>query len=145
VHAPLDILEGQTVRVASAEFEVMKITRRSVELRWTRSPEDSPPPEVLKARGPRLPEVGLHALPGGAVIGVGKVMTLAKRDGSPARVVSLSLFPPGYARDPMQDYELLPRVVAGKVVGGRVRKIEVVALEPAKGSERGWVRIRLVE
>ncbi len=79
------------------------------------------------------------------VVGVGKVTALAKRDGSLANVVSLSVFPPGYAQNPMQDYELLPRVVAGRAIGGLVRRVEVVSLDSAKGAEPGWVVLRGLE
>lgn len=142
VYAPLEVFAGQTLRLGEAELEVSRVDVDALDYRWRRSPGGAAPPQVRAARGPRFTEAGLYALPDGRVVGVGKVTALAKSDGRVVEVLSLALFPPGYARDPLQDYALLPRVVAGKALGPPGLQVQVVQLGLAAGDAPGWVELR---
>lgn len=137
-----DVFAGDRLRVGGALLEVLRVERGYLRLRWLTSPAGAAPPKVRPAR-PRMRELGLYRFQDGQVLGVGKVTTLAKRDGSAVDVVTLSLFPPNYDQNPLQDYEVLPRLVSGqslgsKPLGGRV--LRLAELRPA-GDEPGWIRL----
>jgi len=138
-----DVFAGDQVRCGGALLEVLRVEPSAVRFRWLRSPLGAEPPKVLPAR-PRLRELGLYRFTDGRVLGVGKVTTLAKRDGSPVEVVTLSLFPPNYEQNPLQDYEVLPRLVVGKPLGEGAlagRQLRLAELKPGQGESPGWIRL----
>jgi hypothetical protein len=144
-HLQIDATDGARFRLGGAVFEILKVDADAVTLRWLESPTGADPPEIEPVTASKqLGEVGFFTFEDGVVLCVGNVLTLAKSDGTPAHVVNLTVFPPNYATDPMQDYDLLSRVVTGKVVG-RVRPLELVAVTPAEGDEPGRIRVRFAE
>lgn len=138
-----DVFPGERVRLGGALLEVLGVEPQSLRFRWLTSPAGVEPPQIRPAK-PRMRELGLYRFRDGRVLGVGKVTTLAKRDGAAVAVVSLSVFPPGYAKNPLQDYEVLPRLVVGKPVGGGSlggRQLHLAELAPAEGDRPGWIRL----
>lgn len=142
VHAPLEVWEGETLSLGAAALEVRRVGRDFLDYRWARAPQAADAPQLQPAAGARFALGGLYALPQGAVLGVGRILTLAKSDGSPARVLSLTLFPPNYERDPLQDYQAIPHLSVGKRVGGPGLRVELVALSPAGAEGRPWAELR---
>jgi hypothetical protein len=137
-----DVFAGDQVRVGGGLLEVLGVEPGSLRFRWLTPPARAERPQIRPAR-PRLRELGLYRFEDGRVIGVGQVTTLAKRDGSAVDVVTLSLFPPGYEENPLQDYEVLPRLVVGQPLGSAPlggRKLRLVQLQ-AGGAKAGWVRL----
>ena len=138
-----DVFAGDRLRLGGALLEVLRVERGALRFRWVEAPRQARPPEVLAAR-PRLRELGLYRFSDGRVLGVGQVTTLAKRDGSTVDVVTLSLFPPGYQEDPLQDYEVLPRLVPGQPLGSSPlggRALRLAELQPAGTKSPGWIRL----
>ena len=138
-----DVFVRDQIHLGGAPLEVVGVEAGALRFRCVRSPAGTQPPKVLPAR-PRLRELGLYRFRDGRVLGVGKVTTLAMRDGSAVDVVTLSLFPPGYQQNPLQDYEVLPRLVAGKALGssplGRW-KLHLAELRRGEGGSPGWIRL----
>lgn len=144
LYLPFDVFAKEQIPLGGALLEVLAIEEASLRFRWLRAPEGASPPKIREVKGPRFAELGLYRFSDGTTLGVGKVATLARRDGTPVRVVSFSLFPPGYEQNPLQDYELLPRLVAGKRITARTimgRQLTLAKLEPARGGAPGWVRL----
>lgn len=142
VFSSSDVFAGDRLRVGGALLEVLRVEPGSLRFRWLSSPAQAAPPQLLPAR-PRMRAPGLYRFDDGAVLGVGRVTTLAKRDGAPVEVVTLSVFPPNYQANPLQDYEVLPRLVVGKPVGSTPlggRRLSLVQLQ-ADGDEPGWIRV----
>lgn len=122
---------------------VEALARPVAVVRW-----DGPPPDLPRAKlelepradGPRLllREQALFALADGARVGVGEVR---ERTNGPR--VLLTIFPPGYDRDPGLGYA---RDLAfdGAVVGADAgRRLRVTAVTP-RGPDRPWGTVALV-
>ena len=81
-------------------------------------------------------EAVFHAFSDGVWLGVGNVRA---EKGKP--VVTLHVFPPGYAEKPTIGYDLHLDVTLGAELAGKVRKVKVTALE--HGSVAGKVTLEL--
>ncbi len=130
--------------VDAVELAAKPVARPLATVRWDGAPPDLPLARLElqpKADGGRLllREQALFALPDGTRIGVGEVR---ERTNGPR--VLLTIFPPGYDRDPGLGYA---RDLAfdGAIVGADAgRRLRVTAVTP-RGPDRPWATVTLVQ
>jgi hypothetical protein len=129
--------------VDAVELGAKPVVRPFAIVRWDGAPPDLPLAKLElqpKSEAGRLllREQALFALPDGTRVGVGEV-----RERTNGTRVLLSVFPPGYDRDPGLGYA---RDVAfdGAVVGADAgRRLRVTAVTP-RGPDRPWATVTLV-
>lgn len=132
---------GSAVEVGGVSLELLAIDLEKELVRVREKPGVSPdaPVKVVAAPagGPHtLDGLSLHAFSDGVWLGVGNVRN---EKGKP--VVTLHLFPPGYAEKPTMGYDLHLDVTLGAELTGKVRKVKITGLE--HGSLAGKVTLEL--
>jgi len=132
---------GSAVDVGGVSLELLAIDTDAELVRVRERPGASPdaPVKVVAAPagGPQtLDGLSLHAFSDGVWLGVGNV-----RSEKGKSVVTLHVFPPGYADKPTQGYDLHLDVTLGAELTGKVRKVKVTGLE--HGSLAGKVTLEL--
>jgi len=135
--------EGSRLWAGRASLRVLELDAGAdparVRLGWLAAPDPGREVAAIRTLGPapagadRLDAMGFYALPDGRVLAVGNV-----RPGPDGPRVTLSLYPPGYSEDPMQDYALAVDVAPGATIG------DLVLADATAGSAaaRGSVRVR---
>ncbi len=132
---------GSAVDVGGVSLELLAIDPDGELVRVRERPGASPdaPVKVVAAPagGPNtLDGLSLHAFSDGVWLGVGNVRSEKGRS-----IVTLHLFPPGYAEKPTMGYDLHLDVTLGAELVGKVRKVKVTGLE--HGSLAGKVTLEL--
>jgi hypothetical protein len=140
----IDASSESKIPVGGAHVQVMKIDKasRRVYYRWIGSP--SPRASLLRgtAKGTQLDvaEAGFYRLEGGrGFMGVGNVVETKR-----GNVVTISVFPATYRKDPMQGYDYHYRVKAGQTLKGKVATLQLEAVEQeTPGYRSGYVALSL--
>lgn len=132
---------GAALDTGGVSLELVAIDEPGELVRVREKPGASPdaPVKVVNAPavGPHtLDGLSLHAFSDGVWLGVGNVRA---EKGKP--VVTLHVFPPGYAEKPTIGYDLHLDVTLGAELAGKVRKVKVAGLE--HGSVAGKVTLEL--
>ncbi len=136
---------GERLRVGGATLEVVSVEPPGT-LRLRRGEAggaDEPlraAPEVREG-ALTLEPLALYRLPQGRVIGLGNVR-LDGEGGAP--VVTLTVFPAGFDRDPARGYDLHVDAAAGATLEGAVGRVRVLRLEPAQADRPGAVVLELL-
>lgn len=132
---------GSAVDTGGVSLELLTIDteKELIRVREKRGASPDAPVKVVNtpAVGPQtLDGLSLHAFSDGVWLGVGNVRA---EQGKP--VVTLHVFPPGYAEKPTIGYDLHLDVTLGAELAGKVRKVKVTGLE--HGSVAGKVTLEL--
>ncbi len=137
------VAKGERVRVGSGLLLLEEFSRGegSVGLRWGLAPKQGAAPRLLspvefRAGEPlRLTEMGLYRLPDARVIAVSNVL--------PTQEVTITVYPAGYAAEPMLGCDRHFLVGAGSTLegeGGRFVLQRIAAVDPP-----GWGWVEVVE
>jgi len=139
---------GQRLRAGHATFELDWLEgERGVRVAWRRRyPDRREPapvirPVALGEREPlRLAEMALYRLSDGRVVAVGSVLA-----GEEAPRVTLSIYPPGFEANPMQDYDRHFRARPGDALSGAQGRWLLARAEPGGEGRWGWVELAPAE